>query len=211
MSSSKISDPESAMKYGAGILRGQRIQLRPLAEGDADSLAAWWQLGDWSVLQQRMIKPRNPAAVAEIFSQWSTNDAVESIGFSIEDEEGNLIGHTTFWGAGLPARSAVFAIILGPHFVDQGYGTDATRTMMRYGFEELGLHKIELHVWAFNTRAIRAYEKAGFITEGVRRAAAFHGGEFHDEVLMGILEAEYRELKQMPLAGEDEEASPHGG
>lgn len=73
----------------------------------------------------------------------------------------------------------------------QGRGTEATQLMVRYGFEELGLHKIELRVWSYNQRAIRSYTKAGFVIEGVRRAVAFHAGVFHDEVLMGILAEEY--------------------
>ena len=64
--------------------------------------------------------------------------------------------------------------------------------MLRFAFDELGGHKVELRVWAFNDRAIRAYEKAGFVREGVRRAVAFHGGQFYDEVLMGVLAEEFR-------------------
>lgn len=98
----------------------------------------------------------------------------------------------TLWGGVLPTRVGTYTIAIGPQSVGQGYGLDATRVLLRYGFDELGLHKIELQVWAFNTRAIRAYEKAGFVTEGIRRAVAFHAGAFHDEVLMGILEEEFR-------------------
>lgn len=167
-----------------------------MTQEDLDTLAGWWQLSDWAVLQQGTVQPRNRAAIADMFEQWSRNDTAGSVGFSIDNEEGDLIGHTTLWGASLPIRAATFAIILGPEFIGKGYGTDATKTMLRYGFEELGLHKIELQAWAFNTRGIRAYEKAGLIKEGVRRDAAFHGGEFHDQVLMSILEEEHRALTQ---------------
>lgn len=127
-----------------------------------------------------------------MFAKWSKNDVAGSAGLSIQDENGSLIGHATLWGGSLPTRIATFAIIVGPPFVDQGYGTEATRAMLRYGFDELGLHKIELQVDAVNRRAIRAYEKAGFAQEGIRRAAVFHDGTFYDHVLMGILEEEYR-------------------
>lgn len=201
MSFPKIGDPESAMSYGAEILRGKQVRLRTLASGDIDSPTEWWQRSDWSVLQQGT-RPRGQAAIADMFLQWSANETIGSIGFSIEDQVGNLVCHTTLWGANLPARSAVFSIILGPSFVNKGYGTDATQTMVRYGFEELGSHRIELQTWAFNTRAIRAYENAGFTREGVRRAATFHGGDFHDEVLMGILEVEYRARRRTVVSEE---------
>ena len=49
----------------------------------------------------------------------------------------------------------------------------------------------ELRVWAFNTRAIRAYEKSGFVLKGRRREAVFHDGKFHDELVMSVLAADY--------------------
>jgi RimJ/RimL family protein N-acetyltransferase len=65
--------------------------------------------------------------------------------------------------------------------------------MVRYGFQELGLNRIELGVWAFNDRAIAAYRKVGFVEEGRRRQMTFHAGQFHDEVLMSILRSEWDE------------------
>ncbi|WP_353650173.1 GNAT family protein [Nakamurella sp. A5-74] len=107
---------------------------------------------------------------------------------------GELVGHVTLHGRHQPARIATFAIVMGPDHVGQGLGTEATRMMVRYGFEELGLHEIELQVWSYNRRAIRSYTKAGFVIEGERRAATFHAGAFHGETLMGILADEYGQL-----------------
>lgn len=126
-----------------------------------------------------------------MFSQWSQNDPAGRLGLSVENFDGELIGHVTLFGTTLPARIATFAIIIGPDFVGHGYGTDTTRVMLRYAFDELGAHKVELQTWAYNTRALRAYEKAGFVREGVRRAAGFHNGAFHDEVHLGIVLEDY--------------------
>lgn len=160
---------------------------------DLDTLTDWWLLDDWAVLQQYTIKPRTRTAVGELFTAWSANDSTSGAGFSIDDENGDLIGHLAMFGIELPARIATFAIMLGPDYAGHGYGPDATKVALRYAFEELGCHKVELQAWAFNTRAVRAYEKAGFVSEGIRRAAAFHAGKFHDQVRMGILEEEFRE------------------
>lgn len=192
MPSPLIKDADSALQYGAELLRGDRVALRATTQDDIATFAEWWQHGDWDVLQQSIVKPQSPAAISEIFMQRTKNEPPGSVNFSVQNESGTLIGHVTLWGGVLPTRVGTYTIAIGPQFVGQGYGLDATRVLLRYGFDELGLHKIELQVWAFNTRAIRAYEKAGFVTEGIRRAVAFHAGAFHDEVLMGILEEEFR-------------------
>lgn len=191
MADDAIHDTDSALAYGSALLRGERVRLRALADSDLDPLVEWWRNSDSAVLQQATVAPRPAASLREMFQAWSRNDSPGGAGFSIDDETGRLIGHATMWGAALPARIATFAIILGPDAVGRGYGTDATRAMLRYAFDEIGVHKVELRAWAFNGRAIRAYEKAGFVREGVRRAVAFHGGRFHDEVLMGVLAEEF--------------------
>ncbi|HEX9121984.1 MAG TPA: GNAT family protein [Actinomycetota bacterium] len=88
------------------------------------------------------------------------------------------------------ARTAVLGIWIGKPFWDRGYGTDAVRTICRFGFRHLNLQRIELNVFATNPRGRRAYEKVGFKLEGTRRRAAFVGGRHVDSHLMGLLAEE---------------------
>lgn len=84
--------------------------------------------------------------------------------------------------------SAELAIFLGhPSELGKGYGTDALRCLEDFGFGELRLNRIQLHVFDYNQRAIRAYEKAGFTTDAVLRHARFHHGLHHDVHVMSIL------------------------
>lgn len=69
----------------------------------------------------------------------------------------------------------------------KGYGTAAAKLMIRYCFEELQLHRLFLRVYADNVRAIRSYEKAGFVKEAYLRDDVFIDGEYKDIVLMGII------------------------
>ncbi len=90
-------------------------------------------------------------------------------------------------------RRATVGIVLGEKkFWDRGYGTEALRTLLKFAFHELGLHRVELEVYAFNARAIRCYEKVGFKQEGVRREALFRDGRFHDILVMGLLAEEFQ-------------------
>lgn len=86
-------------------------------------------------------------------------------------------------------QSMNFRIALsGPAVVGQGYGTEATRRVVQYGFKTVGPHRISLGVYAFNPRARRVYEKCGFIhEEGIERDALCWQGEGVDLHRMSIL------------------------
>jgi RimJ/RimL family protein N-acetyltransferase len=74
-----------------------------------------------------------------------------------------------------------------PALLGKGLGTEATRLVLRHAFNDLGLHRVGLRVLAYNHRAIRSYEKCGFVIEGREREAALVDGAWHDDVLMGAL------------------------
>jgi RimJ/RimL family protein N-acetyltransferase len=77
----------------------------------------------------------------------------------------------------------------------KGYGTEALSLMLDYAFGILGLERLELEVYAENKRAVRCYEKAGFVREGVRRCAAMVNGEYADVIMMSVIKAD-REKKK---------------
>jgi len=126
-----------------------------------------------------------------------------SITFAIVLRDGHhLIGTTGLGKIHTTNRSAEFGIAIGD--VDchnQGYGTEAARLVLRYGFEELNLNRIELTVLANNPRAIRAYEKAGFQHEAVARQAVYRHGRYEDLLRMAILRERWDQLSP-PLAAQ---------
>jgi RimJ/RimL family protein N-acetyltransferase len=93
----------------------------------------------------------------------------------------------------LPSRTALLGIWIGKPYWDQGLGTDATRTLCRFGFRHMNLQRIELNVFATNPRALRVYEKVGFRLEGTRRRSQFVGGRYVDSYVMGLLAEELSE------------------
>ena len=106
-----------------------------------------------------------------------------------EDRKIGLIGlngirwvHGDAWvGIGLGERD----------YWGKGYGTDAMLVLQRYAFEELNLHRLSLTVFDYNQRAVRSYEKAGFIVEGRARQYLNREGQRYDMVFMGILREEW--------------------
>ncbi len=102
------------------------------------------------------------------------------------------IGRIEWEGLDPQARSAEVMVLIGrPDYWGGGYGTDAMVSLLRYLFWSRNLHRVSLSVLAWNARAIRSYEKAGFVREGVLRSDVFDGGRYHDQVLMAVLRPEF--------------------
>ncbi len=109
--------------------------------------------------------------------------------------EPRYIGTISFNAINWLNRSAGVGIVIGDKSLwGKGYGTDAMRVMMRLGFDKMNLHRLWLHVHDYNLRAIASYEKCGFKSEGVLRQEHFKRGRYHDTIVMGILESEYRAI-----------------
>ncbi|MBN2146409.1 MAG: GNAT family N-acetyltransferase [Anaerolineales bacterium] len=73
----------------------------------------------------------------------------------------------------------------------KGYGSDAMGVALRFAFDELNLRRVSLDVFAYNPRAIRSYEKMGFVHEGRIRRYLKREGERWDILYMGILRDEW--------------------
>lgn len=86
-----------------------------------------------------------------------------------------------------PNESMNFRISLIADGRGRGYGTEATRAVVKYGLRTVGLHRISLTVHVDNPPGIRAYEKSGFVREGILRDAVFWDGERVDEIVMSVL------------------------
>ena len=109
-----------------------------------------------------------------------------------EEEHWKLIGSLAFTNVDWRNRSSEFGIMIGDKaYWDQGYGTEAVRLLVKHGFNTLNLNRIFLHVFENNPRAIRAYEKAGFVHEGKLRQAEFKDGMYIDILVMSILKDEF--------------------
>lgn len=91
-------------------------------------------------------------------------------------------------------RNAMYAISLfDPGIWNRGIGREVTRLVLWYAFEVVQLHRVSLRVLRYNQRAIHVYQTCGFVWEGIERESASVDGVWESDVIMGILEEEYRE------------------
>ena len=103
------------------------------------------------------------------------------------------IGGTGFHKIDWGDRWGEIGILIGnKEYWNRGYGTEATRTLVRWGFDGLNLNRIWLRVYEDNARAIRCYEKVGFRIEGRLRQDRFRDGRYLDTIIMAILRDEFR-------------------
>lgn len=113
--------------------------------------------------------------------------------FLLLDPSGHIVGESVINEIDWDLRKANYRVaIFSPQFRGKGLGTWMAKRACEVAFEELGLHRLELDVYSFNPRAERAYEKVGFRREGVLRDAVRDGEEYADDILMAILEEDWR-------------------
>ncbi|MGC9529658.1 MAG: GNAT family N-acetyltransferase [Candidatus Bipolaricaulaceae bacterium] len=172
---------------------GQRVRLRAIEREDIPTFVRWFN--DPRVRQYLlMYEPMSKAKEERWFdAQLQREDeflwAIEARADGDWIHIGNLGLHKVDW----KNRNATFGIVLGEvDYWGKGYGLDATCTLLQFAFGELGLHRVELEVFAGNERARRCYERAGFRREGTRRQALHRDGNFHDVHLMAILRDEFQ-------------------
>jgi RimJ/RimL family protein N-acetyltransferase len=112
--------------------------------------------------------------------------------FAIETKDGRHIGNTDLMDVSAENRCATLGIMIGDKaYWSKGYGTDAMRTLVRFGFEEMNLHRIQLTVDARNERAQACYRKCGFVEEARLRQHRYAEGQFHDTLWMSVLREEW--------------------
>ncbi|KFY57446.1 hypothetical protein V496_06415 [Pseudogymnoascus sp. VKM F-4515 (FW-2607)] len=90
-------------------------------------------------------------------------------------------------------RSCTMSIRISPEAQGKGYGSEAIKWVLEWGFMVAGLHRVSIGCFSFNEGARRLYERLGFVVEGRTREVAWKNGGWHDCIEMGMLEGEWRE------------------
>ena len=195
--------PDFAIKP---TLIGDKVILRPFSEDDLPAMSEALLDPEARILTGSVhdeAQAHAPLAPDEAMAarDWlrTRNDQPDRLDLAVVDANAAAcVGEAVLnqWDPG--NESCNFRIFIGPKGRDRGLGTEATRLIVGYGFEHLGLHRISLEVYAFNPRARRAYEKAGFRAEGVLRESLRYNGEWIDATVMSILAPEWPAPEKSP-------------
>jgi RimJ/RimL family protein N-acetyltransferase len=138
------------------------VRLRPIQIDDAERCFRWVSNPE----VQQFLGLIQPARTLEQERSWIAgilSDKRHHRAFVVEDERGAAIGTCGLRAIDSEEGTALLGMMIGePRLWGRGYGTAATRALLRYAFEELALHEVRLSCHPDNRRAIRCYQKAGF-------------------------------------------------
>lgn len=176
---------------------GQLVFLDGVTEADIPTVARWARDIEYS----RYLRMGVPElAIEKDIRQWMLEEDPGSRymrPFAIRTlDTHELVGTCAPKDLNWQAHHCLLWIGIGdPIHRGKGYGTDATRILLRFIFRELNMQRVALEVAAFNAPARRAYEKVGFQLEGTLRRFMFRDGRYWDLYIMAILREEWEALQ----------------
>lgn len=176
------------------IYRGSLVRL---ASQSADVLAKAFANWDRDTEAHRLADS-DPAQLwsekkIKEFIEKDAEKSSQAFRFAIHTlDEDKLIGSVSLWINSWTHSEAWVGIMVGDrNYWSKGYGTDAMKLVVQYGFIELNLRRISLGLHAYNPRALKSYQKAGFQLEGTMRGEGLRDGVRYDSLWMGILREEW--------------------
>lgn len=178
----------------SNLLTGKLVRLAAInAETDAEVFSRWDV--DSEYMRQLDSGPQLPGRVKKIREALEKEQSEDpnAIAFSVRTlVDDTFIGFVGFDGINWQHGDTYVAIGIGdPAYRGNGYGTDAMRALLRYGFMELNLYRVQLDAFSYNERAIKSYLKAGFVMEGRQRGMLLRNGQRWDFVYMSVLRDEW--------------------
>lgn len=180
------------------MLRGDVVYLTTLDRANMEPARRWINDPDVNTWLFNGHIPVSEAAEVAFYDSAERREADRS-GFMFEihvADDGRYIGNCGLEDVDLIHRHAEVSILIGDLAEqNKGFGRDAIRTLLRFGFETLGLHTITISHMAPNERAGHRYRSIGFSEVGVLRHHTFLRGEWVDESVLDMLESEWRELR----------------
>jgi diamine N-acetyltransferase len=180
------------------IVYGERLRLRRVEREDVSKFHEW--VNDPEVTEGLSLLFPMAFEDEDRWYQGTLGRDMQERPFAIEVRSGDgwqLIGNCSFFDIEREARSGEIGIMIGDKSMwNQGLGTEAMKLLLRIGFETLNLNRVFLRVYSDNLRAIRSYEKAGFVPEGTMRQAVYKKGRYGDIHIMSVLRSEWDEGKK---------------
>lgn len=174
------------------MLRGEKVYLRAREEADVPILhrELYDDVEGFARADGRAWRPRARSTGSPYDPKAPTDHATPFTIVAVEGDE--PAGEALLWDIDLHNRYAHVGIALLPGVRGKGLGTETLELLTGYGFEVLGLHRLQLETLAENAAMVSAARKVGFRLEGTLRESAWVLGAFVDEVILGLVADEWR-------------------
>jgi RimJ/RimL family protein N-acetyltransferase len=195
MMSNAQMDKKSSEIEKTCLFQGQLVRLAAVSpERDSKLFARWARDSEYlRMLDTGPVRQWSEKQYKKWFKEDLEKDNRDEFFFLIRTLEGDdVIGFIDLDGVKWHHGDAFVGIGIGEReYWSKGYGADAMNVMLRFAFDELNLHRVSLNVFEYNQRAIRSYQKVGFVIEGRERQFLRRAGRRWDMIFMGILRAEW--------------------
>ena len=169
--------------------------LRPVRMDDAPRFVKWFN--DPEVNKFLNYRSLTLKFEKEYIKKRMAGKVADTLHFCIDTSEGVHIGSTALESINKTFNRATFGIVVGDkNYWNKGYGTEAGRLLLDYGFKKLKLHRIDLDVYSYNPRAIKVYKRLGFKVEGRKREYTKLGNKYYDAVCMSVLDREWKKFRE---------------
>ncbi len=176
------------------VIKGKNIILRKVMESDIDDRTKIGRHNEFVHMCGGDILPSPEFPDRSVWVKWYENELKAEYNWIIE-YDGSCIGAAGFHNISKNDNCATYRIgIFDPNMHSKGIGTEATKLLLKYGFETMKWHRIDLKVLDYNVRGVRCYEKCGFKKDGILRENALIMGNYYSDIVMSILDFEYFSL-----------------
>ena len=178
------------MKYFKKLV-GERIYLSPRNSEDVEKFTEWmndFYITDYTGRSGQLVTFESEKEFLE------KNNSPEATFVIVTLDNDEMIGTVSLERINHIHRTGTLGIFIGnKDYWSNGYGTEAIRLILDYGFNYLNLHNIKLDLMSFNERALNCYKKCGFKEIGRIRENRFINGKYYDTICMDILSTEFNE------------------
>lgn len=173
-------------------LVGNKVYLSPIDKDDYEKYTEWvndMEVGIGMIFACKLIDEETEKNALERLSKSEFNFAI------IDNEKNQVIGNIGFPSIDYINHSGEVGIFIGDkNYWGNGYGTEALKLLLDFGFNILNLNSIHLRAYSYNSPALKCYQKVGFKEAGRLREAKIIGGNKYDYVYMDILANEFKSL-----------------
>lgn len=177
------------------MLHGRRVDLRARAESDVEVLHAelYDDVAGFSRADGRAWRP-HPRGLNSPFAPKEPSSDVADFTVVLHDG-GDVLGRALLWGIDRHNRLAHIGLALRPSYRGRSYRTEVVEVvevLCADGFAMLGLHRLQIETLSDNAAMIAAATANGFQVEGTLRGSSWLDGAFADDVVLGLLDGEWR-------------------
>ncbi len=170
------------------FIEAKRIYLREVYLSDTTGNYYCW-MNDPQIIRflESRFAPQSIAMLQSYVRQEEENPNSVFMGIIAKNNDEH-IGNIKIHGIDNLHRHAQLSIIIGEKkYWGRGYGTEAIKLAVNFAFNTLNLHRLTAGIYANNVASIKAFKKANFFEEGLRKEHRFYNGTYVDEVALAII------------------------